>query len=208
MKRALAVVATLVFTLLAAGGAAFADTPAPDGAVNADRARLNTEWSKLKEQMTNLRSKVGDYTKQIGALVDPKTTRDKVAGLQADISEALAETAENGAIAALAQKILDTDKGWLADIYKHGWTLDRVAGLESKFKATIDKTEHTIEDIARVRRELAATLKRVQNDGDYLEALARADESEEMSRVLESLLRDLQSTSDNLKGLVDEGPGV
>jgi phage shock protein A len=191
-----------------AGSAAFADTPAADGAVTADRAELNTEWSKLKEQMTNLRSKVGDYTKQIGALTDPKTARDKVAGLQADISEALSETAENGAIAVLAQKILDTDKGWLADIYKHGWTPDRVAGLESKFKATIDKTGHTIEDIARVRRELAATLKRVQNDGDYLEALARAEQSEEMSRVLQNLLRDLQSTSDNLKGLVDEGPGV
>jgi DNA repair ATPase RecN len=184
------------------------DMPGVSTGASPDRDQLKSKWTQLKDQMKNLRGKIAEYSKQVGNLSDPKTTEAEVAALQADVSEALSETLDNGTIATLAQKILDTDKSWLADIYKHGWSPDRIALLEGRFKATIEKTQHTIDDISRVRRELVSTLKRIQNDSDYLEALARAEESEEMARVLQSLLQDLRATSDNLKAIVDDVPGV
>ena len=202
----------LILTLAACiglGAPAFAQTATDDpGAAKADKEELKSKWGDLQKEVADLRGKIASYSDKIGELSDPKTSRAKVAELQADIGEALAATLDGGAIASLGQKVLDTDKAWLADIYKHGWAPDRIAVLEGKFKATIDKTQHTLDDLLQVRRELAATLRRIQSDGDYLEALARAEQSEEMARVLQNLLHDLQATSESLKVIVDEAAGV
>jgi DNA repair ATPase RecN len=188
--------------------AALAQTAADDASLGATKDELKSKWSDLQREVGDLKGKIADYGQQIGKLSDPATSRAKVAELQADIGQALAATLDQGEIASLGQKVLDTDKSWLADIYKHGWTPDRIAMLEGKFKSAIDKTQHTLDDLAEVRRELAATLRRIQSDGDYLEALARVQQSEEMQRVLQNLLHDLQTTSENLKAIVDDAPGV
>jgi len=187
---------------------AIAQTAADDAAIGAAKDALKSKWGELQREVGDLRGKIGAYSQQIGELSDPKTSRAKVAELQADIGQALAATLDQGEIASLGQKVLDTDKAWLADIYKHGWTPDRIAMLEGKFKSTIEKTQHTLDDLAQIRKELAATLRRIQSDGDYLEALARVQQSEEMARVLQSLLHDLQTASENLKSIFDDAPGV
>jgi DNA repair ATPase RecN len=195
-------------TSIALAAPAFAETAPDEAAAGAAKEELKSKWSDLQREVVGLRAKIASYSQQIGELSDPKTSRAKVAELQADIGEALSATLDQGAIASLGQKVLETDKAWLADIYKHGWAPDRIAMLEGKFKSTIDKTQHTLDDLTQIRRELAATLKRIQSDGDYLEALARVEQSEEMARVLQSLLHDLQATSENLKAIVDEAAGV
>jgi DNA repair ATPase RecN len=206
MANKLLIIALAACTALASP--AIAQTAPDDADIGAAKEQLKSKWTDLQREVGDLRSKIDGYNQKIDELSDPKTSRAKVAELQADIGNALAATLDQGEIAKLGQKVLDTDKAWLADIYKHGWTPDRIAMLEGKFKSTIDKTQHTLDDLAQVRKELAATLRRIQSDGDYLEALARVQQSEEMTRVLQSLLHDLQAASQNLKTIVDDAPGV
>jgi DNA repair ATPase RecN len=206
MASKLLIIAFAACTVLAPP--ALAQTAGDDASVGGAKEELKSKWGDLQREVGDLRGKITSYSQQIGELSDPKTSRAKVAELQVDIGQALAATLDQGEIASLGQKVLDTDKAWLADIYKHGWPPERIAMLEGKFKSTIEKTQHTLDDLAQIRKELAATLRRIQSDGDYLEALARVQQSEEMARVLQSLLHDLQTTSDNLKSIVDDAPGV
>ncbi len=182
MKRTLSIIAlcsAAFFATLGPASLAVAGEVQDSGdASSRDRSDLKTEWSQLKTQLGKLRSKVEDDSKEIQSLSDPKKTQERVAGLQADISEALSETADNGKIASLARKVVDTTKGWLADAKGHGFSQEREAFLEDKFNKIIGNAEQTIVDKTAIRRELTSTLQKIQNDGDYLEALARADQGE------------------------------
>jgi predicted nucleic acid-binding Zn-ribbon protein len=206
------IVATCAFALLVAVApmrSAMADaSPDLGGASNADHATLRSQWQSLHDELDNLHKTIDNYSKEISDLSDPKATHEKVAGLQASISEALAQTAENGTITLLMQKVIDTEKNWKADIYRHDWPRSRVDFLERQFDASIGKTETAIAAISDIRKELTSTLKRIQSDDDYLEALAHVQQSDEMTHVLQDLLRDLRATSDNLSKIADGVPGV
>jgi DNA repair exonuclease SbcCD ATPase subunit len=173
-----------------------------------DRDQLKSKISKLKQTLDDLQTKVQDASKSTNELADPKTAQKTVAELQTKISEALSQTADNGDVALLAKKVLETEQGWLAGVKIHGFTAERQALLENSYNAIIADTVTTSNGLTEIRHELTDILKKMQGEQDYLEELARIDQSKEMLAVLKNLLSDLRATTDKIKVLIDGVPGA
>jgi cell division protein FtsB len=201
------IIAFLAMSFFAAMGVAEeAHSSKPES--DRDRKELKTDTLQLKQKLSTFNEKIKNYSKEIETLTDPKTTQKTVADLQGEISEALSQTAENGKITILAKKILETTKGWEADMRAHGFSPEREAGLEEGYKTIINNTEKTIEDITAIRQQLTDSLKKLQGEQDYLDELARIDQAQKMVVVLQNLLRDMKITSDQLNVILNGTPGV
>ncbi len=191
------------------GGSARADNETPSNAqANTDRDRLKAEASELKQKLADFNKAVEADLKSLEASTDPATARKRVEDLQSQISDALSATADNGKIGILAQKVLDTQRAWLADAKNHHFAPEREAFIEGNLKTILDETQKTVDGVHSIRKALTEQLKTLQGEQDYMEQLERINQSKEMLAVMQHLLQQLKETSDYLNVLMSGIPGA
>ena len=189
--------------------AAVADEPdAPVKDQQADRQKFDLQTSRLKQGLAELNGKIKDDTTKLNGLTDPATAKKTVEELQASLSSLLAQTADNGDIAALAAKITAMQGNWVAEVRGHHFSADREAYLEGRISSIIDRTKQAVDGITKIRHELTTTLKHLQSEQDYLEELARVEQGEQMTMVLQDLLKTMSMASDRLNVIMNGVPGT
>jgi septal ring factor EnvC (AmiA/AmiB activator) len=181
---------------------ALADDDGPPAVSQTDREAFRTKLAEIQKLLTDLNSSIGQTSKEIDTLTDPKAARGRIDSLQAAVAAALGAVADNGEIATLGARVLAFERDKIKQLQGSNFAPDQKQTLLQGWQKLVDDTERATAELGRARTQIADLLKTIQERSDYIAELAQLDDGKRMLEVIRELSSNLRQTSNTLKDLV------
>jgi len=179
-----------------------ADDLGPPAVSQTDREAFRTKLADIQKLLADLNASIGQTSKEIDTLTDPKAARSRIDGLQAAVAAALGAVADNGEIATLGARVLAFERGKIKELESSNFSPDQKEVLLKGWQKLLDDTERATAELGDARTEIAQLLKTIQQRSDYISELAQLDDGKRMLEVIRELSSNLRQTSNTLKDLV------
>jgi hypothetical protein len=180
----------------------FADELGPPAVSQTDREAFRSKLAEIQKLLADLNTSIGQTSKEIDTLTDPKAARSRIDGLQAAVAAALGAVADNGEIATLGTRVLAFERNKVKQLESSNFSPEQKQVLLKGWQKLIDDTERATAELGDARSEIAELLKTIQQRSDYIAELAQLDDGKRMLEVIRELSGNLRQTSNTLKDLV------
>ena len=158
------------------------------------------EYKDFKERLTALPKKIEDTSRSVEGQTAAASTHQQLNALRAIVSTALAQVADNGAVAKMGQTALNYTRRKLSDLQQDThYTKDQREYLIKEWTATSRLTAGAVDELEASRKELADLLKVLQSNDDFLKELEQLNNAAKTVEVIRDLTAGLREISGHLK---------
>lgn len=157
--------------------------------------KYSQHLNEIRTELDNLQKKIAETSEIIDRATDLRKSRTEVQALMENVDVALASVADNGTVAQLGRKALNSAKDTLNRIKTRRYSKSREQYLVDEWSRIVGETKKATDELEKARQTVLQILKRLQKDDDYLADLIHLEKGREALAAIKDLTNYLKETA-------------